>query len=64
MIEILQSHIVCDNCGIAESTGITELEPESFKGILAKFAQIGWVSDDEFDFCSKECQEEFYGDNE
>ena len=60
MIEILQSHIVCDNCDKAESTGLTELLASSFNHVLAKFAKEGWVSDDEFDFCSEECKEEFY----
>jgi len=64
MIQILQSHIVCDNCGIAESTGATRLEEGALDWVLAKFAQIGWVSDSDYDFCSKECQEEFDGDNE
>ena len=64
MIEILQSHIVCDKCRTAASTGLTELGSESFEDILAKFAKEGWVSDNEYDFCSKECQEKFYGDNE
>ena len=64
MIEILQSHIVCDKCMTAASTGLTELLASSFNHVLAKFAKEGWVSDDEYDFCSKECQEKFYGDNE
>ena len=60
MIEILQSHIVCDNCDKAESTGVTTLERNTFDWILAKFAQRDWVSNSDFDFCSEECKEEFY----
>jgi len=64
VIEILQSHIVCDKCRIAASTGLTELLANSFNHVLAKFAQEGWVSDDEFDFCSEECRQIFYGNRQ
>jgi len=54
--------VTCDTCGSEEDVELTPLARSGSwdeRGVAGYLKTYGWITDDNLDFCSEECQAEY-----